>query len=100
MNIDKFGHHVHKRLRQSGNIEGDIDLRHARLKGLKLPRSSDEATNKAYVDQLIKSIPSRLEIYDDLRKIQNQVDSLVVKINKNYYTKEEITNLLRGVQQS
>lgn len=99
MNIDKFGHHVHKRLRQSDTTEGDIDLHFARLKGLQLPKSTDEAANKAYVDQLIKSVPTKQEMYAELKKIKNEIDSLLTKFNQKYYTKAEINSIVSKAKQ-
>lgn len=97
MNIDKFGHHVHKRLRQSQNKEGDIDLHHARLKGLNSPRTSDEAVNKAYVDKLIKLTLTRQEFVDELAHLKKDIDSLVVRLKTNYFTKDEITKISQKV---
>lgn len=63
MNIDKFGHHVHKRLRRSEIFDndnvlsksenGEFNLRLVRLRGIKSPSSADDAANKEYVDRLI-----------------------------------------------
>lgn len=71
MNVDKFGHHVHKRLRLENSlfwpsnvltksVEGEYNLQSSRLKGVKLPVSPDDAVNKEYVDQINKVIQTNL----------------------------------------
>lgn len=59
MKVDKFGHHVHKRLRHSPELcckalieseIGEFDLCSKRLKGVKIPTSADDVANKEYVD--------------------------------------------------
>lgn len=63
MNIDKFGHHVHKRMRLSELFEfnenaliksesGEFDLKSSRLGGIRSPIEPDDAVNKSYVDQI------------------------------------------------
>lgn len=63
MNVDKFGHHIHKRMRLSELIEfnenallksenGDFDLKTSRLKGIRSPVDAHDAVNKDYVDRL------------------------------------------------
>lgn len=105
MNIDKFGHHVHKRLRFAQNIfncddtlkkseDGDFDLRLSRLKGIKSPLSSDDAVNKDYVDNINKSIQTNLaNILLRLRRI----DSVLSQIDEKFYTKEEINKIISEI---
>lgn len=103
MNIDKFGHHVHKRLRFDQNFikcdetlqkseNGDFDLRLSRLKGLKSPVSNDEAVNKDYVDQISKSIQINLSnVLLRLRKI----DSVLKEIDNKFCTKEDVNKIIK-----
>lgn len=109
MNIDIFGHHVHKRLRLSEYIitdnntlvkseTGEYDLKSSKLKGLVSPDKDDEAVNKAYMDKIIeelrnemKNIHSRVKIYlHNLEKASNN------HINTLFYSKSEIDNMLQA----
>lgn len=113
MNIDKFGHHVHKRLRQPQETTGDIDLHSAKIKGLKSPTSADEAVNKAYVDQIIKSFVTIQELNNEIIKIDSNIDSNMnnlrmqlnhnyctkSEVNQNYCTKSEVANMIRAAIQ-
>lgn len=96
MNVDKFGHNVHKRLRVSeafNNInnalikseKGEYDLKSHRLRGLTFPESADEATNKMYVDELLES---------SLKSIKNHVQLILTQIQDKYYTRSEVDHLL------
>lgn len=98
MNIDKFGHHVHKRLRITQSFincddtlkkseNGDFDLRLSRLTGLKSPLSNVDAVNKEYVDGINKSIQNNLaNILLHLRHI----DTILKQFDEKFYTKEDI----------
>lgn len=100
MNIDKFGHHVHKRLRIAESFvnfddtlrkseNGEFDLHFSRLKGVKSPVSNDDAVNKEYVDQLTKVIQTNLaNIILHLRKI----DLVLKQIEEQKLTKEDVNN--------
>lgn len=100
MNVDKFGHHVHKRLRFSsekidGQLvlvrfeNGDYDFHTANLKGVKTPIDSNDAVNKEYVDR-------ELEKYCTLQQMQREISnlraSLLLLLNKqvdnNYNSKK------------
>lgn len=106
MNVDKFGHHVHKRLRLDqilglrDNIfdrtlvkssTGEYNLNSAKLKGLKLPAAADEAVNKAYVDKLSHKFVSKEEINIQLEKIKSELIQYIKTNLINLYThlKEE-----------
>lgn len=110
MNVDKFGHHVHKRLRVSDYIgalndtlnkaeTGYYDLKQTRLRGLPVPVSEDEAVNKEFVDFALKKYYTKTEV--DI-KVKAAVDSYIKQfkdrlfeaISKSYYTRSEIDNLL------
>lgn len=103
MNIDKFGHHVHKRLRFAQNFtnceevlkkseNGDFDLRLSRLTGLKSPLSSEDAVNKEYIDGINKTIQSNLaSILLRLRRI----DSVLKQIDEKFYTKQDIDKIIK-----
>lgn len=98
MNIDKFGHHVHKRLRFAESFVncdetlrksdgGDFDLHFARLKGLKSPVSNDDAVNKEYVDHLNKVTQNNLA--NVLLRLRH-IDSVLKTIEEKIFTKEDV----------
>lgn len=100
MNIDKFGHHVHKRFRFAQNYNetlqksenGDFDLRSSRLKGLKAPLSNDEAVNKEYVDRINKIIQTNLaNIILSLKR----VNSILEEIDKKFCTQEDVIRIIK-----
>lgn len=92
MNVDKFGHHVHKRLRMSELFDfdiilkktetGDIDLKSNHLRGLPLPESGDHAVNKEYVDNLIDKLNKTIESNKGV-KLENGILNLESSIIKD-----------------
>ena len=67
MNVDKFGHHIHKRMRLSELLEfnnnallksesGDFDMKAVRLRGIRSPVEADDAVNKEYIDLVTTKI--------------------------------------------
>lgn len=96
MNIDKFGHHVHKRLRvpesQDLNkwfqyVNGEFDLHLTRLKGIKSPTTADDAVNKEYVDTLLKRFCTREEIAAELQKVKKDI---LLLLKQQLETKQEV----------
>lgn len=99
MNIDKFGHHIHKRLRLPEFINtdtGDFDLKLSRLKGLQFPENDDEAVNKGYVDKSAEELRLELKkIHNDIKKdLQNLEKLTSEKLRTLYYTKVDINRIL------
>lgn len=107
MNIDKFGHHVHKRLRLSDFIEsqtdtlirsaaGDFDLKLSKLKGLRSPGENDEAVNKEYMDKRVEELRNEMKkIQSDVRKYLKSLEiTFSDRLSTLYYTKEEIDKFL------
>lgn len=107
MNIDKFGHHVHKRLRLSDYIDtlndtllktdaGHYDLKTSKLKGISSPTEDDEAVNKAYVDNRFQELKKEIKKVNDNLKIylKNLENATSNHLSKSFYLKEEIDNLI------
>lgn len=122
MNIDKFGHHIHKRMRLLDLIDfkdnalirseaGDYDLKSARLKGLKPPIDMGDAVNKKYVDyhnnasfehfaNIINKFQTEMTVY-----IKNNLESslkamsseLLPQLENFFYTKQEIDNKIKTI---
>lgn len=94
MNVDKFGHHVHKRLRSSEilcdisnkilakNLNGDFHLKSVKLIGLRFPELPDEAVNKQYVDQRCELFCKQDDIFLELGNIKGQLQLLQKQINE------------------
>lgn len=109
MNIDKFGHHIHKRLRLSEYIDtindtlkkcetGEYDLKSSKLKGLSSPDKDDEAVNKAYLDKTVQDlrneinkVNSRVKIY-----IQNLESATSNRLSTMFYSKTEIDRMIQA----
>lgn len=105
MNIDKFGHHVHKRLRVHEPIDilnkallktetGEFNLHSVRLNGIKLPISADDAVNKEYVDNVCNNYYSKRDVQSELKKLRTEVLLTVKSYMEKYYTIPEIEQLL------
>lgn len=107
MNIDKFGHHVHKRLRYSEFMNtldytlaksetGDYDLQSSRLKGLLPPQNDDEAVNKAHLDKEIEDLKKELKkVLNDVRVYLKNLEKVTSNnMSTLYYTKTEIDFLI------
>lgn len=84
MNIDKFGHHVHKRLRFSEILDykenslvksenGTYDLQASRLTGVREPTSPDDVVNKKYVDEKLLNLCSKEELLVLLKSIKADI---------------------------
>lgn len=107
MNIDKFGHHVHKRLRLTElfdftdialtkNEQGHFDIQSSRLKGLKTPKESDDAVNKEYVDIKINNLRGDVQFL--LNKALKDVQGVLNNFIKDVYTKRELDNIIQSMK--
>lgn len=103
MNVDKFGHHVHKRLRIENSLflssntltksaEGEYNLNLSRLKGVKLPVSPDDVVNKQYVDQINKVIQTNLT---NIILTQKRNESRMNQIEGKLISIEEVQKLIK-----
>lgn len=108
MNLDKFGHHVHKRQRLSEYLEtfndtiiksdtGQYDLKSSKLKGLLSPSEDDEAVNKAYVDKIVEELRNEIKTLNS--NVKQYLKSLEIatsdRLNKTFYSKTEIDRLIK-----
>lgn len=113
MNIDKFGHHVHKRLRVSSyfdtlndalvRTEKGFDLKLTSLHGLPSPKSDDEAANKLYVDRTLGELYSQKDFEENVKKHINSClklfkQQLYESLTASYYSKPEIDNIVNTLQ--
>lgn len=121
MNVDKFGHYIHKRMRLSELFEindkallksesGDFDLKSSRLKGIRSPEEADEVVNKDYVDRLTADIKQEWDkIFSRLRlgiaiDVQNTVKNtlkantleILTQLEDKFYTKSDIDKFLKN----
>lgn len=121
MNIDKFGHHIHKRMRFSELLEfnenallksesGDFDLKKSRLRGIRSPVDTDDAINKDYVDRLYDQIIKeqnrmigllRAQIIKDVQisvqtTLKTKIPEVLVQLEDKFYNKAEVQKLLKN----
>lgn len=107
MNIDKFGHHVHKRMRVmdmtdkisidkllARNDNGDFDVKQSRLKGLKLPEGADEAVTKEYVDENYKICCRQQDFLTEIKYIKTELQLLKTQL-RSMCTTVEVGKLIR-----
>lgn len=107
MNLDKFGHHVHKRLRLTEFNDtlaetliktqtGDLYLKSSRLKGLQSPEQDDEAVNKEYLDKSIEELRHEMKkIHSDVKKYLNGLERATTKnLSTLFYTKAEVDRMI------
>lgn len=98
MNIDKFGHHIHKRLRLSDLFDysenslrktknGEYNLYFTKLKGVRAPVEGDEVVNKEYLDHRIDEIYRKYDInliMENFRKeIFTEIESLISNLKRD-----------------
>lgn len=107
MNIDKFGHHVHKRLR--ANEVSDLNYKallrtngacfegSLQLKGVAEPSLPDDAVNKQYVDQYIQNMYDKTYIDSLFDTINNQIHHLSSQLRINFYTNKEIDDIIKNL---
>ncbi|KAG7301835.1 hypothetical protein JYU34_013223 [Plutella xylostella] len=108
MNIDKFGHHVHKRLRFSDLLgiadnallkkeNGYYDLQSSRLKGLQAPQELSEAVNKEYVDTIIKDLCTKDEVRFIMSEVLKETERVMNVFINDVYTKHEVDKIIKSV---
>lgn len=122
MNVDKFGHHIHKRMRMTDLFDfhdsflkkenGVYDLKTSRLTGIKTPVTEDDVVNKRYLDEVIASTKNDIKnvtanLRSDIRKevdliFKNTLKPLVLhflhQFEANYYSKTDIDNIINKKQ--
>lgn len=122
MNVDKFGHHIHKRMRLSELFEinentllksknGDFDLKTSRLRGIKNPVEADDAVNKDYVDRMTANMIKEFNTLIGTLRSQSIIDAretfqvslkaempaIVSHLQDKFYTKEEVDKLIQKI---
>lgn len=106
MNIDKFGHHVHKRLRLSEIVAssenclvkteiGDYNLQSSRLIGAKTPLTPDEVANKEYVDNKLIDYVTKKEIPNFMEAIKTDIIENFRQFEQKFCTKDYIGKLIK-----
>lgn len=121
MNIDKFGHYIHKRMRLSELFEcydnaltktenGEFDLKATTLRGIRTPVEPDDAVNKDYVDQFMTNITKdlynsmllmRTQIMNDVQNtLKAKISEVSIHLEDKFYTKTVVDNLLASKRPS
>lgn len=92
MNVDKFGHYIHKRMRLSELFNfnenallksdcGDFDLKTSRLTGIRTPVEANDAVNKDYNDQLNANMLKEL---NSVTVTKDYVDQMIANMLKEF----------------
>lgn len=108
MNIDKFGHHVHKRLRLSDLFDftenalikkenGHYDLQSSRLKGLQTPQDLNDAVNKEYIDEIVKKMCTREEVKFLVNEVTKEAQRVINLFINDVYTRREVDLKLKSL---
>lgn len=95
MNVDKFGHHVHKRLRLSEVIRsfdealtrsenGVYDLKSTKLTGLTFPTAPTDAVNKEYIDNWSNNFYTKDEVRMLLTNIKSEVRLMIKQCEEKF----------------
>lgn len=98
MNVDKFGHHIHKRMRFSDFFDlsnktiiktpdGDYNLQTSRLKGVLDPIEADEVASKAYVDKISDNYCTKHEAEILIGKCRYQILKVIDMKIADLFTK-------------
>lgn len=99
--MDKFGHHIHKRLRLPDFIEnfdkilmktesGEFDLHNTRLTGITIPLKNSDAVNKEYVDRQNELYIKKEEIATIVNNLRTVLKEYVDNIIVDYCTKADL----------
>lgn len=84
MNIDKFGHHIHKRMRLTDILNvsensiiksdnGEFDLQKNRIRGVIDPVDADHVSNKRYIDNKVKDLCNKKDIQKFLDSTKQEI---------------------------
>lgn len=101
MNIDKFGHHIHKRSRLSElfnatenflikNKNDEYHLHFSRLRGVREPKDADEVINLEYFNHRMAAFYCKQDI-DNLmdntrKKIMTEIDGLITNLKTEVFS--------------
>lgn len=103
MNVDKFGHHIHKSKRIINNLipascalkrlsDNNLDAQNKIIKNIKLPVCGTDSANKEYVDKSIEVIYKNINekystdkelLYKSLENSHNTIQLLDKKLNES-----------------
>lgn len=100
MNIDKFGHYVHKRMRSvepsnllekslAQALKGECKLKLQSLQILNPPLSDNHAVNKQYMDKVMADFYTKSEINKQLQIIKSDMLLLIDQLQNNVFKKHE-----------
>lgn len=83
MNVNKFGHHVHKI--QSGNtptLESIFDGQQKIIKRIGTPIDPNDCANKEYIDKLVEQLSKKIKSVNELAvQLSNDITSINKKID-------------------
>lgn len=78
MNVNKFGHHVHKKLKMdSSALENIFDAQHKIIKHVGTPIDPNDCATKLYVDKFLDGLYIRLKTVEEtLLQLKSEINSL------------------------
>lgn len=87
MNVDKFGHHLHKRIINTKQLENTFDLQHKTLKHIGEPIDPADCATKQYVDKLLCELTKKIkaveqllsQLNNDVNKVDRKLDDIARK---------------------
>lgn len=105
--MDKFGHHIHKRLRLPDFLEnfdkvlmrtetGEFDLQNTRLTGITIPLKNTDAVNKEYVDSQSQLFVKKQEVDIIFNDLKADVKKGIENLKADYYTKAELDQIIKS----
>lgn len=102
--MDKFGHHIHKRLRVPDFLEnfdkvlmrtetGEIDLQNTRLTGIVIPLKNTDAVNKEYVDRQAELYLKKQEVDTLINTLKADVKNSIENLKADYCRNAELNQI-------
>lgn len=91
MNVNKFGHHVHKKIKMDNtSLENIFDAQHKIIKHLGAPIDPNDCATKLYVDKIIDEKFSRLklveqtlvQLYSEINSLKKSIECVSRKLKK------------------
>lgn len=78
MNVNKFGHHIHKRQKmRSSSLNNIFDAEYKIIKHIRAPVDPNDCATKEYVDNITNGFLKKFKTLDDLTALLNiEINSL------------------------
>lgn len=105
--MDKFGHHINKRLRLSEFFEifdkalmqtenDELVSQSTRLTGVTSPSRENDAVNKEYVDKQSVPFVKKDEVHSILKAIKLDIEKYNPHLKEDYFKKVELEKIIKS----